>query len=60
MTKKVIKLEKEDLTPEKIKAALKVVQMRQIRDAVRESVAYGIYKAQWYNAHPEVKKPEEE
>lgn len=60
MTNKVIKLEKEDFTKENIQKAYKAVCMRQIREAAQETVAYGIYKAQWYAAHPEVKQPKED
>ena len=60
MSHKVIKLEKEDFTKENIQKAYKAVCLRQIREAVQEQVAYGIYKAQWYAAHPEAKREEEQ
>ena len=58
--KKVIKLEKEDFTKENIQRALQEVQLKPIRQVVQEQVAYGLYKARWYAAHPEVEQPKED
>lgn len=45
MQQKVIKLEKEDFTPENIRRAFHSVCMKQIRAACQQVVAEGIYSA---------------
>jgi len=45
MSKKIIKLEKEDFTPENIRRAFQAVCMRKIRTACQQVVAEGLYKA---------------